>query len=225
MSRRGIVRTSLAIAALGIAGLAAYEGYALWRAEARTPQILAAYLAKPQPVALAALTPDRKEILLKVEDPGFYQHKGIDWSSPGQGMTTITQALTKFLYFKRFRKGFAKIEQSLIARFVLDRHLTKDQQLALYINQAYLGEIDGKPIRGFEAASLAYFDKPFAEINSEEYLGLVGMLISPNALRPDKHPDAYKERVARIENLVAGNCKPTGVLDALFAACAPREIH
>ena len=135
-------------------------------------------------------------------------------------MTTITQALTKFLYFRKFEKGFAKIEQSLIARFVLDRHLTKDQQLTLFLNQANFGEEDGKAIRGFEEASRVYFGKPFVELRSDEYLGLVGMLIGPNDVRPDKHPDAYQERVTRIKKLLAGKCKPTGVFDPYYTACA-----
>ena len=182
---------------------------------ARSKDILATWLAKPQPLSLASLSPAQKDILLKVEDPGFYGHSGIDMSSPGQGMTTIRQGLVKLLYFDPFRPGFAKIEQSLIARFVLDRHLSKDQQLTLFINHAYLGAHGGRQIHGFADASQAHFGKPFDALSRDEYIGLVGMLIGPNEFRPD-NPGAYNERVTRIKALLAGQCKPTGVFDPWF---------
>ena len=41
------------------------------------------------------LSQRQKEILIKVQDPGFYNHNGIDLSTPGAGLTTITQAIVK----------------------------------------------------------------------------------------------------------------------------------
>ena len=117
-----------------------------------------------------------------------------------------------------FQKGFAKIEQSLIASFVLDRHLGKDQQLALFLNQAYFGEAGGKSIRGFDEAARTYFGKPLSDLSEDEFIGLVGMLIGPNELRPDTA--AYKERVGRIKNLLTGKCQPTAVFDPYYEACS-----
>jgi hypothetical protein len=45
-------------------------------------------------------------------------------------MTTITQSLVKGLYFRHFRPGIRKIRQSLIARFALDGHMSKQRLLA-----------------------------------------------------------------------------------------------
>jgi Transglycosylase len=222
MNFRRILRHALAAVSAALIGIVAWEGYAVWKAESRTAEILAIWMAKPQPLALASLSPEQRDILLKVEDPGFYGHSGIDVSSPGQGMTTITQGLVKLLYFDPFRPGFAKIEQSLIARFVLNRHLNKDQQLTLFINHAYLGAHGGRQIHGFAEASLAYFGKPFDTLGRDEYIGLVGMLIGPNEFRPD-NPGAYNERVARIKALLAGQCKPTGVFDPHYSGCATRS--
>lgn len=222
MKLRRILRHALVAVSAAVVGIAAWEAYALWRAESRTADILATWLAKPQPLVLASLSPEQKEILLKVEDPGFYDHSGIDVSSPGQGMTTITQGLVKLLYFDPFRPGFAKIEQSLIARFVLDRHLSKDQQLTLFINHAYLGARGSRQIHGFAEGSRAHFGKPFDALSRDEYIGLVGMLIGPNEFRPD-NPGAYDERVARIKALLAGQCKPIGVFDPFYDGCATRS--
>ena len=66
------------------------------------------------------LSKRQKEILLKVQDPGFYDHSGIDLWTPGAGLTTITQAIVKKLYFNDFKSGIAKIKQSLIARFAVN---------------------------------------------------------------------------------------------------------
>ncbi len=145
ISVKRILRGALVALVVAIGILTAYEAYAVWRAESRTDEILAAALSKPQKISVAQLSAEQMDILLKVEDPAFFEHSGVDVSSPGQGMTTITQGLVKFLYFDPFRPGFAKIEQSLIAWLVLNRHLTKDQQLALFLNQAYFGERGGWP--------------------------------------------------------------------------------
>jgi len=222
MGFRRILGRVLAVGAAALIGIAGWEGYAVWRAESRTADILATWLGKPQPLSLAELSREQRDILLKVEDPGFYGHHGIDISSPGQGMTTITQAVVKLLYFDPFRPGFAKIEQSLIARFVLDRHLSKDQQLVLFINHAYFGTHGDQQIYGFADASQTYFGKLFAQLSMDEYIGLISMLIGPNEFRPD-NPRAYNERVARIKALLAGQCKPTGVFDPLYSGCASRS--
>ena len=212
----------MALVILVIAGVVIWQAYAVWRAETQTAEILSVWLAKPRPLALTSLSPEQKDILLKIEDPGFYHHKGIDFASPGQGMTTITQALVKLLYFDPFRPGFAKIEQSLIARFVLNRHLSKNQQLSLFINHAYLGRFGNKQIRGFAEASQTYFGKPFEELNRDEFIGLIAMLIGPNAIRPDK-PAAYEKRIARIKAMLAGKCHPSGVLDASYKGCEAKS--
>lgn len=201
-----------------VVGIVIYETYAVWDAERRTEAVLETWLSKPQPVSLGDLSPEQKRILLAVEDPGFYGHKGVDFGTPGQGMTTITQALVKFLYFDAFKPGFAKIEQTLIARFVLNRHLSKDQQLTLFINHAYLGQADGRQILGFADGAMTYFNKPFGKLESKEFIGLVAMLIGPNAIRPDK-PVPYNARVARIVALLAGQCKPSGIFDATYEEC------
>ena len=62
----------------------------------------------------------QKTIIIKVQDPGFYNHHGIDLSTPGGGLTTISQAIVKKLYFEKFTPGIGKIKQSIIARFVVD---------------------------------------------------------------------------------------------------------
>ncbi len=214
---RALRGTMWVLLALSI-GVLSWESYRVARAEMRTAQVLAEWRAKPRPLELSDLTDEQKGILLAIEDPAFYTHNGLDFSSPGQGLTTITQSLVKFLYFERFTPGFAKIEQSLIARLVLNRHMSKDEQLDLFINQAYFGQREGNEVRGFGMAAQSYFGKRFGELTRDEYIGLVAMLIGPNAVRPDR-PKAYSERVGRIKALLAGKCMPDGLLDAYLEGC------
>jgi membrane peptidoglycan carboxypeptidase len=168
---------------------------------------------------LVELTPEQRAILLAVEDPGFEWHNGIDLTSSGQGLTTITQALVKILYFERFTPGIAKIEQSLIARFILHNHASKEEQLRLFISHARFGNVKGNEVIGFGRAAEAHFEKPFNQLTREEYIGLVAMLIAPSEIRPEK-PTALAERIARINAMLAGRCAPSGLLDTFYEACA-----
>ena len=106
--------------------ISAYYIYSVHRAREYTHQIISLDLKKSQwrhPKGIAQkfeilsndLSKRQTEILIKVQDPGFYNHNGMDLSTPGGGLTTITQAIVKKLYFANFKPGIAKIIQSLIA--------------------------------------------------------------------------------------------------------------
>ena len=158
------------------------------------------------------LSPGRKAMLLAVEDPTFFTHHGVDLCTPGAGMTTITQGLVKLLYYPEgFKQGIAKIRQTLIAQYVLDSLVSKDEQLNLFLNISYLGNVEGSAIHGFEDAAQIYFSKNFTSISNDEYLMLVGMLISPNLLKP--YTQKSMERLERIKKYLSGEYKPAGVLD------------
>lgn len=163
-------------------------------------------------------------MLLRVEDPGFYQHRSLDFSTPGQGMTNLTQSLVKIFYFDTFQPGLAKLEQSLIARVVLDPAMSKDAQLAAFLNRARFGHLRGRPVIGFADAARTYHGRRFAELDDRQFLSLVAMLMAPNALDPMRHRQANAERVRRIEALLAGRCQPTGLRDVTYEACSPSAL-
>ncbi len=52
---------------------------------------------------LQALSDWQKQVIIKVQDPGFYQHNGMDVSTPGAGLTTVSQAIVKNSILKNFR--------------------------------------------------------------------------------------------------------------------------
>lgn len=214
-----ILRRILGLLLLGVVVLAAFEGYAVWRADSKADDVFAKAMASSTEFAPSDLSDRQMDILLKVEDPAFNTHGGLDFTSPGQGLTTIPQALVKRLFFERFQPGFAKLEQSLIAKFVVDRRWSKEQQMQLFLNHAYLGKHNGDTVIGFPAGAKAHFSKPFDQLSEEEYTGLVAMLVGPNSLRPDKFPDAYRQRLAKIQNYIAGDCEPAGLRDVMYENC------
>ena len=156
--------------------------------------------------------------MLQVEDPGFYQHNGIDLSSPGAGLTSLTQALVKIHYFDDFKPGFAKYKQTILA-LVLDSRMSKQDQLNLVLNSARLGHINGIGISGFDEAAEVYFDKTFSDITHEEFLALVAMLVGPNHFSVLRNPDRNKQRLERINRLLAGACRPAGLRDVYYSEC------
>jgi membrane peptidoglycan carboxypeptidase len=215
--RRALGWGWLGLAALLLA-LFAYEGFALWRATQRTPQVVAK--AATGELKLGGLPNRRIAMLIKIEDPNFWAHRGVDFSTPGAGMTTITQSLVKRFYFDDFQPGFAKLEQSLIARFVLDPAMPKQAQIAAYLNHSHFGWRNGSPIIGLSAAARAYYRRDPAELDDRQFLSLVAMLRAPRDLDPQRKPAANAERVRRIEAMLAGRCAPQGLNDDGYRACA-----
>lgn len=190
-----------------------YYAWAINDARANTTSYVAeAYARWGSSVDVSAFSSERISWLLAVEDPAFYEHKGVDFETPGAGMTTLTQGLVKLLYFPDgFRPGLAKIEQTLIARYVLDAMVSKDEQLRLFLNIAYFGADHGKSVHGFDAAARAYFNKTTAELTDQEFLSLVAMFIAPSTLKPGTENNRH--RVQTIQMFLSGEIVPTDVLD------------
>ncbi|MGH7566771.1 MAG: transglycosylase domain-containing protein [Gemmatimonadota bacterium] len=201
-------------------GVLVWMGWLWWR----TPGIVReAEASTAEPLDPSELPPGRIEDLLVVEDPAFRSHHGIDVCTPGAGWTTITQGLAKDLYFEEFRPGpIAKLQQSLAA-IVLDARTSKDRQLRLFLGRAYLGETATGAVNGFAPAARVWFRKDIHRLDRREFLSLVAMVIGPNEYGIADHPQRNAERVARIERLLAGECRPTGWRDVTYGACA-REV-
>ncbi|MCM2267118.1 MAG: transglycosylase domain-containing protein [Elusimicrobiales bacterium] len=202
--------------------LAGYCASVVLKARRATPAIIQAALA-PEKITLTPADLPRRRVdqLLKVEDPAFLDHNGVDLKTPGAGLTTITQALVKIFYFKEFKPGFAKLKQTLIARFVMTPLVSKQDQLTLFLNYAYLGNCRGTEVRGFTAAAQCYYYKKVERLKEDEYLSLVAMLIAPDTFSPVANPQANKDRVARIKKLIAGEYVPAGALDVYYGPLDP----
>lgn len=140
------------------------------------------------------------------EDSRFYQHQGLDFQSiframfknfeAGhivQGASTITQQVAKMMYLSPEKKYIRKFKEAILA-YKIDKYLSKDEILNLYLNQIYLGH----GTYGIESAALGYFGKTAKELTLAEAALLAGLPKAPNTYSPFLYFDKAKQRQAYV---------------------------
>lgn len=216
MSKRTYLKRTGLLIVTALAGLAIYEGYRVSKAASAAEAKFESILSQAK-IKASDLSPEQRRILLTVQDPGFENHKGVDLSTPGGGLTTLTQSLTKRVFFDDFKPGFAKIEQTLIARYVVHPKISKDDQITAFLNLAYFGRCQNQQITGYSDAAQCYLDKPFEQLTDADFINLTARLIAPNKYNRDA--EALDDRIGKIGTLLAGNCQPDGLRDVRYSLC------
>ncbi len=143
-----------------------------------------------------------QQAFIAAEDSRFYQHEGFDIQSifralfknveAGkivQGGSTITQQVAKLMYLSPEKKYMRKFKEAILS-YKIDKYLTKDEILNLYLNQIYLGH----GTYGVESASIGYFGKSARDLNLPEAALLAGLPKAPSAYSPFLYFDRAKER-------------------------------
>ncbi len=143
---------------------------------------------------------------IAAEDSRFYQHKGFDIQSISrallknfeagyivQGASTITQQVAKMMYLSPEKKYTRKIKEAILA-YKIDKYLTKEEILNLYLNQIYLGH----GTYGIESASLGYFGKSARNLKLHEAALLAGLPKAPSTYSPFLHLEKAKQRQAYV---------------------------
>ena len=205
---------------VALAGGTIFETWRVTRAQRIVFEVFQPFAQNAPGLHWSDLSAWQQQALLAVEDPAFFDHKGVDFQTPGAGRTTITQAVVKKLFFAHFTPGFAKIEQSLIARYVVTPNIAKEVQLNAFLNLAYLGRAGEQPIFGFDAAARAFFGKTVDMLGKDEFLRLVGALVAPGNVPPIAGNPASDQRLQRIKRLLGGACRPAGHSDVWLTGCA-----
>ncbi|MBN1878673.1 transglycosylase domain-containing protein [bacterium] len=154
------------------------------------------------PVTLPEIAPAVINAVIATEDQTFYGHRGLDvagivrafWRNllAGeivQGGSTLTQQLAKSLFLTYERRYERKIKEAILA-YRLEKELTKDRILELYLNQVYFGS----GAYGIEAASRRYFSKSASDLSLAEAAVLAGLPKAPSQFSPLRNPDLAKER-------------------------------
>ena len=162
--------------------------------------------------AKTGVDPGYLKLLLAYEDRRFRSHSGVDPLALGRaalqlasrghivsGGSTITMQLARLLEPRRARSVHAKLRQ-LVRALEIERQLTKDQILDLYLTMApYGGNLEG-----IRAASIAYFGKEPKRLSLAEAALLVALPQSPETRRLDRHPGAARAARDRVlERMVA----------------------
>ena len=135
---------------------------------------------------------------LSSEDKNFFKHPGVDAkgvlraiknnifnlikSNRLEGASTITQQVAKNFLLSNEVSLDRKIKEAILA-FRIERALSKERILELYLNQIYLGEGS----YGIASASLRYFDKPIGELNFSEAALLAALPKAPSKYNPYKN--------------------------------------
>ncbi|WP_300925400.1 penicillin-binding protein 1A [uncultured Desulfovibrio sp.] len=139
---------------------------------------------------------------LAAEDDAFYRHMGVDPMAilraainnfrkghTGEGGSTITQQLIKQLLLTSERSYTRKMKEAILA-YRLEKDLSKNDILTIYLNQIYLGE----HAYGVEAAARTYFGKHAADITLAESAVIAGLPKAPSRYNPFRSPKAAKDR-------------------------------
>jgi penicillin-binding protein 1A len=140
------------------------------------------------------------------EDDEFFNHRGINpvailraalkvlrAGHAVQGGSTITQQVAKSILLTPEKSLDRKIKEMLLA-FRMEKALTKNQILALYLNQIFLGQ----EAYGIEGASQTYFGKPAANLTVAEAAILAGLPRAPSRDNPIANPKFAKQRQAYV---------------------------
>ncbi|MEZ4323052.1 MAG: transglycosylase domain-containing protein [Myxococcota bacterium] len=169
-------------------------------------------------VDLSEISPDIEPALLSMEDQRFREHSGIDpWGlaravlhnlagNGSPGGSTLTQQLAKNLFLSSEHTLRRKVREVFFAA-ALESELSKDELLALYLEEVYLGQMGGVPLYGIESASRAWFGKSPARLELHEVATIIGVIPAPNRFNPKRHPEAAVER----RNLVLDQMARMGV--------------
>lgn len=146
------------------------------------------------------------QAFVAAEDANFYQHKGLDYLGIAramvknvihlrkkEGASTITQQVAKSMLLTPEKKFSRKLKEAILATR-MEKALTKDEILYIYLNQIYMGA----GAYGVQLAAETYFAKNVEQLNLAEMAMLAGLPKAPNSYSPLKHMDKAKERQAYV---------------------------
>ncbi len=141
-----------------------------------------------------------KHAFVAAEDKRFYRHEGVDFKGIArafvrnvqrgrlsEGASTISMQVARTFFLTQEKSFQRKLKEAILA-LRIERSLTKDEILYLYLNQVQLG----KGYHGIGAAARYYFDKSVKDLTLAEGAMLAGILPAPNRYNPVSNYDLAK---------------------------------
>ncbi len=154
------------------------------------------------PIRFQDIPPDFINAILSAEDDNFANHYGVDPASLMRaasqllksghiqsGGSTITMQVAKNFFLSSERSFSRKINEILLA-LQIERELSKDEILELYVNKIYLGN----RAYGIEAASQVYYGKSIRDASLAQMAMIAGLPKAPSRFNPLANPARSKER-------------------------------
>jgi penicillin-binding protein 1B len=187
---------------------------------------------KRRDVPLAAIPQRMVQAVLAIEDRRFYDHPGIDPIGLTsavignvfgnrkylRGGSTITQQLVKNTFLTPDKTPKRKVSEWFMS-VALERRLSKDQILTLYLNDVSLGQRGSFAIHGVPEAARLFFSKDVTNVTLSEAATIAGVIQSPSRLSPFNNPERATDR----RNVVLQAMADAGYISADTAVRAARE--
>lgn len=157
---------------------------------------------KFEKVSIEDIPQAMKDAIISTEDKNFYKHRGFDTlglvrstitnlasGKLKQGASTITQQLARILFLSNEKTFDRKIKELIIAHRI-EKTISKDEILEMYLNTVYLGS----GAYGVLAASQIYFGKPLKDLTLSETALIAGLPQAPSIYSPFNNLDAAIKR-------------------------------
>lgn len=151
---------------------------------------------KRTPLKYAEFPDLMRKAVLAAEDDRFYEHPGVDYQGilravvhllktgeKGQGGSTITMQVARNFFLSREKTYLRKLSEIFLA-LKIERELSKEDILELYMNKIYLGHRS----YGFGAAAQVYYGKDINELGPEQLAMLAGLPKAPSTNNPVTNP-------------------------------------
>ena len=154
------------------------------------------------PIKIDQAPPLLIKAILAAEDDSFYYHHGVDFlgiaraawhnfrsGTASQGASTVTMQVARNFFLSPEKTLTRKLKEVLLA-FKIERELSKDEILELYVNKIFLGH----RAYGYAAAAQIYYGKSLNELTLPEMAVLAGLPKAPSRDNPLSNPESAKER-------------------------------
>lgn len=182
------------------------------------------------PIRFADIPPHFIQALLSAEDDNFANHYGVDPSSLMRAATqllksghiqtggsTITMQVAKN-FFLSSERSFSRKTNEILLALQIERELTKDEILELYVNKIYLGN----RAYGIEAAAQVYYGKSIRDVSLAQMAMIAGLPKAPSRFNPLANPTRAKER----RDWILGRMYKLGKIDdASYQAALAEPIN